>query len=79
QTINDEILRGAPITFRSTVVTPQADAFTVNGELELVGRTRPAAFTLSSAGDRITGSATVTQSNWGIKPYTALFGTLKVL
>ena len=29
--------------------------------------------------DRVTGTATLTQSDWGIKPYSALFGTLKVL
>jgi hypothetical protein len=27
----------------------------------------------------VTGSATVTQSGFGMKPYSALFGTLKVL
>ena len=27
---------------------------------------------------RLTGTAVVTQSDWGMKPYSALFGTLKV-
>ena len=27
---------------------------------------------------RLAGSATLKQSDWGIKPYSALFGTLKV-
>ena len=28
--------------------------------------------------DALTGSATVKQSDWGMKPYSALFGALKV-
>jgi hypothetical protein len=27
----------------------------------------------------VRGHATITQSGWGMKPYSALFGTLKVL
>ena len=30
-------------------------------------------------GGLLTGNATVTQSDWGIKPYSGLFGTLKVV
>ena len=29
-------------------------------------------------GDHLTGSAAVKQTDWRIKPYSALFGTLKV-
>jgi hypothetical protein len=83
QTINEEVLGGTPITFRSTSVRSEGDrdgaGVDVTGDLELVGTTRPASFTLSINGDRITGSAVLIQSNWGIKPYSALFGTLKVL
>jgi polyisoprenoid-binding protein YceI len=80
QTINDEILKGTPITFRSTSVRSGGPAgVEVAGELELVGRTRPASFSLTTDDGRVTGTATLTQSDWGIKPYSALFGTLKVL
>jgi hypothetical protein len=44
----------------------------------LAGVTRPTAFDLSLAGGRVTGAAVVKQTEWGIKPYTALFGALKV-
>ena len=33
---------------------------------------------LTAADGRLTGTATVKQTDWGMKPYTALFGTLKV-
>jgi polyisoprenoid-binding protein YceI len=79
QTIKEEVLNGTPIRFRSTSVTAREHGVDVAGELELVGTTRPASFILTTTGDRIAGAATVKQSNWGIKPYSALFGTLKVL
>lgn len=80
QTIDEEVLEGTPIEFRSTAVAASADASTldVQGELEMFGRSRPVSFTLHLDGDRLTGEATVKQSDWGRKPYSALFGTLKV-
>jgi polyisoprenoid-binding protein YceI len=50
----------------------------VRGELELLGRSAPLTFTLTDDGGHLTGSATIKQSDWGIKPYSALFGALKV-
>ena len=78
QTIDDEVLEGTPIEFRSTRLEP-GDPIRVEGELELRGERRPIAFELASGADgRLTGTAVVRQSEWGMKPYTALFGTLKV-
>ncbi len=81
QSIDDEVLEGTAIAFRSTAVTPGADAgLHVEGDLELHGEHHPIAFELTVGGDgTLTGSATVTQSGWGIKPFSTLFGTLKVL
>ena len=42
------------------------------------GKSKPVTFTLAGDGGSIAGSATVKQSDWGIKPYSALFGALKV-
>ena len=76
QTIDDEVLERGDLAFRSTAV----DGDRVEGELTLAGRTRPLTLELSVAGDgSVSGSATVKQSDWGMKPYSALFGTLKVL
>jgi polyisoprenoid-binding protein YceI len=81
QTIDDEVLQGTAIEFRSSKVevSPGGEGLTVQGELELAGRTQPMTFELTVAGEnRITGTATFKQTGWGIKPYSALFGTLKV-
>jgi polyisoprenoid-binding protein YceI len=81
QTINEEVLKGTPISFKSTAVRPDGDGrLHVTGDLELVNGVNLVAFdiTVSDEG-RLTGSATVKQTEWGMKPYSALFGTLKVM
>jgi polyisoprenoid-binding protein YceI len=81
QTIDEEVLKGAPIEFRSTTVELGGDGapHIVTGELELAGGRHPIGFQLETQDNgRLTGRATVKQTDWGMKPYTALFGTLKV-
>jgi polyisoprenoid-binding protein YceI len=76
-TIDDEVLLRRDISFRSTRVQPTDGGLAVEGDLTLVGATRPIAFDLA-VGERVTGAAVVRQTDWGMKPYTALFGALKV-
>jgi hypothetical protein len=80
QTIDEEVLRRRPIVFSSREVSAGEDGrrLRVEGELELLGTRHPIAFDLFVGDSRLTASATVTQSAWGMKPYSALFGTLKV-
>jgi len=81
KTIDDEILRSTPIDFRSTAVEgdPESGRLRVRGELEFAGRTNPVAFELDITQDgQVSGRAAIKQSDWGIKPYSALFGALKV-
>jgi polyisoprenoid-binding protein YceI len=80
QTIDEEVLKGATIAFRSTALELDAggNGATVQGELELGGTRRPISFQLRSEDGRLSGRVIVKQSDWGIKPYSALFGTLKV-
>lgn len=78
QTIDDEVLRREPIAFRSTQVTATADGLCVQGELTLLGTTRPVAFDVAVAVGRLSAVAVVKQIDFGMKPYSALFGALKV-
>jgi polyisoprenoid-binding protein YceI len=80
KTIDKEVLKGTPIEFRSTDVTEGAGAvLSVRGELTLNGKQAPVSFDLATGDDgRVTGSAIVTQSAHGMKPYSTLFGALKV-
>ena len=82
QTIDDEVLKRRDIVFRSTRAELAADRsrIAVEGELTLAGATQPIAFDLLIAGDgTLSATAVVTQTRWGMKPYSALFGALKVL
>lgn len=81
QTIDDEVLRRQDIRFRSTRVESAGEGgpISVEGDLTMVGATRPITFELTIGDDgSLDASALVTQSVWGMKPYSALFGALKV-
>jgi YceI-like domain len=80
QTIDDEVLVTQGIEFRSTGVREEGDGrLGVEGELTIVGTTKPIAFELEIGdGGALSGAATVTQTDWGMKPYSTLFGALKV-
>ena len=81
QTIDDEVLMRRQISFRSThaAATPGGDRIRTEGELTLAGSTEPIRFELAIGDDgTISASAVVKQSAWGMKPYSALFGALKV-
>ena len=82
QTIDDEVLKGQPIEFRSTAVVIAEDGrrISVQGALTLGGKTGPIAVELAVGADgALSGGAVVKQSDWGMTPYSTLFGTLKVV
>jgi polyisoprenoid-binding protein YceI len=79
--IDEKVLGGQPIQFRSSAVRPVdgGDRFTVEGELSMAGSTRPLTASLSvEPGGAVSGTIPLTQSGWGIKPYRGLMGALKV-
>ena len=79
QTIGDEVLNGREIAFRSSACSGEADHLHFEGELTIAGTTHPLSFDLSvDQSGAIAGSATVRQTDWGMKPYSTLFGALKV-
>jgi polyisoprenoid-binding protein YceI len=79
QTIITEVLEMDPIEFHSSSVSSAGDALKVDGELLLRGRRNKLSFELTAGDDgTLAGSARFKQTDWGMKPYSALFGTLKV-
>jgi polyisoprenoid-binding protein YceI len=77
--IDEKVLRGQPITFKSNTADLAAGRLTVGGDLTIVGSTRPATFQIQVTEDgHLTGTLPVKQSDWGIKPYRAFMGALKV-
>jgi len=80
KSINDKVLGSDPITFQSSAATVNGSGgMRVEGELAIAGKSRPAAFHLSTAADgAVGGTIGLTQSDYGIKPYKAMMGALKV-
>jgi polyisoprenoid-binding protein YceI len=81
KTIDDQVLKGGEIIFHSTGVhgVEGTHDLHVHGDLNLLGQTAPVAFTLAIDDDRsVHGEALIKQSDFGMTPYSALFGTLKV-
>lgn len=80
KTIDKEVLKGCAIEFRSSDVQQDAGGgLKVLGDLSLNGKQAPVEFDLAIGDDGdVSGGATVAQTAFGMKPYSALFGALKV-
>jgi polyisoprenoid-binding protein YceI len=80
--INDKALltdKYPDITFRSTAISGHADTFTVAGDLTITGTTRSVSLAVTVGdGGQLAVRATVTQTQFGIKPYSAMLGALKI-
>ena len=78
KTTKDDVLDAGhhpEIRFRAQV---PAGATAVRGDLTLHGKTSPATVALRQEGTAWVAEATLHQPDWGVKPYSAMFGTLKV-
>jgi polyisoprenoid-binding protein YceI len=74
-----QVDRHPQATFTSTAVDVQGDSATVEGELTLAGQTHPLRLRVRRQDDAtVAGATSVVQSQWGIKPYSGLFGALKL-
>ncbi len=77
--IDEKVLHGQPVRFSSNSVGVQDGRLVARGDLTIAGVTRPASFELGlDEHGRVTATLPVTQSEWGIKPYRAFMGALKV-
>lgn len=66
-------------TFASEKVSGAADSGVIAGRVTIRGVERPLELTVTALGDgRYRATGTVRQSEFGIKPYTAFFGALKL-
>jgi polyisoprenoid-binding protein YceI len=74
--------RHRTITFASTAITGDQRKVSVSGNLTIRGTTRPAILKVRvderPAVPRIKATTSIVQSDFGIKPYSALLGTLRV-
>ena len=66
------------IRYRSSRVVDVEGGFDVTGKLTLHGKDRDVAAQLRRAGDRYTAQVPLEQADFGIQPYSALLGAIKV-
>lgn len=79
--IDEKVLGGQAITFRSNAVEVDGDGsrLCMSGELTMAGNAAPVSAELTLGADgHVAGTIPLTQSEWGIKPYKGLMGALKV-
>lgn len=70
--------RHPSIRFASEAVTPREGTFEVRGALTLAGVTRPVAFAVRRDPERLVAEVELAQPDFGIRPYTAMLGALRV-
>lgn len=66
------------IRFTATSVQEKDDTYAVKGKLVLHGKERVVTVRVEREGERYVAAARIHQPDFGIRPYTALFGALKV-
>ena len=79
-TMQGEVLRSsqfAKISYAGKVAH-EGVVLIARGDLELAGKKRPLQVTMRRTTGRVSGEVEIKPSEWGIKPYRALGGTLKL-
>jgi hypothetical protein len=66
------------ITFTSSSVQAKGDGYQIKGTLALHGKKRQVTVRVHAEGDRYVGEARISQPDFGMQPYSAMLGTLRV-
>lgn len=72
------VRRFPELRFESTAVAPREGGWEVRGALALAGVTRPLTVPVRRAGERVLAAARLHQPDFGIAPYRAMLGALRV-
>ncbi len=81
QNIRDDALETrehAEIRFVSSAITREGKGARIAGDLTLHGKTRPVTLEARAEGDRLVAEVRLHQPDFGIKPYSAMLGALKI-
>lgn len=79
--VRDDILearRFRTVRFEADEIDVDGDVVEIEGELELHGETEELAFEAHRRGDRWVAEVRLHQPTWGIRPFKALMGALKI-
>lgn len=70
--------RGTEATFISTSITAVGAGWEIRGTLTLSGRSKDLTIPVHKHDGRVVGEVTLHQPDFGIKPYSAMLGALKI-
>lgn len=79
--LKDDVLASArhpEIRWRAPAARRTGAGWQLDGRLTLVGRERPIPVAIHEEGERLVATARIHQPDFGIRPFTALLGTLRV-
>ncbi len=65
-------------TFSSKAIEEKDGGYKINGDLSLHGVTKTIDFDIDTNGENLKGKITLLQKDYGIKPFKAMMGTLKI-
>ena len=66
------------LTFTSTSVSGSEPNFNVAGNMTVVGTTRPVNLSVNVNGTTVTAKTSISQKDFGIKPFSAMMGAIKL-
>ncbi len=64
--------------FRSKAIQEKDGGYKINGDLSLQGVTKSIDFDIDTNGENLKGTISLLQKDYGIKPFKAMMGTLKI-
>ena len=79
--IDDKVLetgKHPQLTFESTSVSGSAPNFNAAGNMTIKGTTRPVNVALNVNGTTVTAKTSISQKDFGIKPFSAMMGAIKL-
>lgn len=66
------------VNFRSKAIHEKDGGYKINGDLRLHGVTKSIDFDIDTNGENLKGMITLLQKDYGIKPFKAMLGTLRI-
>lgn len=79
--INDKVLETGKfpeLKFESTSVSGSGSSFNAAGNMTIRGTTQPVNVALAVNGSQVTATTTISQKAFGIKPFSAMMGAIKL-
>ena len=66
------------LKFESTSVSGSAPNFDASGNMTIMGTTRPVNLAINVSGTDVTATTKISQKDFGIKPFSAMLGAIKL-